>query len=46
MWQPGVTKVSNGDKVTYNGQCFITKNSPGVWESPTQSNWFWDKVSC
>ncbi|EGQ7943928.1 chitinase [Vibrio cholerae] len=46
VWQPGVTKVSNGDKVTYNGQCFIAKNSPGVWESPTQSNWFWDKVSC
>ncbi|ELF6482531.1 chitinase [Vibrio fluvialis] len=45
-WQPGVSQVANGDKVTYNGRCFIAKNGPGVWETPVQSNWFWDEISC
>ncbi|MGD8119814.1 chitinase [Vibrio sp. TRT 2004] len=45
-WEPGVTQVANGDKVTYNGKCFIAKNGPGVWETPVQSNWFWDEISC
>ncbi|MGF1781742.1 glycoside hydrolase family 19 protein [Vibrio fluvialis] len=45
-WQPGVSQVANGDKVTYNGHCFIAKNGPGVWETPVQSNWFWDEISC
>ncbi|MEZ8826169.1 chitinase [Vibrio amylolyticus] len=45
-WQPGVSQVGEGDKVSYLGKCFIAKNAPGVWESPTQSNWFWDEVSC
>ncbi|NVJ55921.1 MAG: carbohydrate-binding protein [Vibrionaceae bacterium] len=46
QWQPGETQVADGDKVTYNGKCFVAKNGPGVWESPTQSNWFWDEISC
>ncbi|MCU8333405.1 chitinase [Vibrio vulnificus] len=46
QWEPGVTQVANGEKVTYNGKCFIAKNGPGVWETPTQSNWFWDEISC
>ena len=45
-WQAGVSQVSNGDKVTHNGKCFVAKNGPGVWESPVQSNWFWDEISC
>ncbi|EOG9059525.1 chitinase [Vibrio fluvialis] len=45
-WQPGVSQVANGDKVTYNGRCFIAKNGPGVWETPVQSNWFWDEIFC
>ncbi|WP_394127057.1 glycoside hydrolase family 19 protein [Vibrio hepatarius] len=46
QWEPGVTQAADGDKVTYNGKCFIAKNGPGVWESPVQSNWFWDEISC
>ncbi|NAW57286.1 MULTISPECIES: chitinase [unclassified Vibrio] len=46
QWQPGVTQVADGDKVTYNGKCFIAKNGPGVWETPLQSNWFWDEIAC
>ncbi|EPF2957621.1 chitinase [Vibrio alginolyticus] len=46
QWEPGVTQVANGDKVTYQNKCFVAKNGPGVWESPTQSNWFWDEISC
>ncbi|WP_428772253.1 chitinase [Vibrio sp.] len=45
-WQPGISQVANGDKVTYNGKCFIAQNSPGVWETPLQSNWFWDEIAC
>ncbi|MDN3683738.1 carbohydrate-binding protein [Vibrio sinaloensis] len=25
QWQPGVTQVANGDKVTYLGKCFVAK---------------------
>lgn len=46
QWEPGASQVANGDKVTYNGKCFVAKNGPGVWETPTQSNWFWDEISC
>ncbi len=28
---PGETKVQNGDTVAFNGECFIAKNTPGVW---------------
>ncbi|NVD07871.1 chitinase [Vibrio sp. JPW-9-11-11] len=45
-WQPGTTQAVNGDIYSYNDKCFIAKNSPGVWESPTQSNWFWEEVTC
>ncbi|GAL04080.1 chitinase [Photobacterium aphoticum] len=45
-WVAGQTKVSNGDMVTNGGKCFVAKNNPGVWESPTASNWFWDEVPC
>ncbi len=45
-WEPGVTQVANGDKVTYEGKCFVAKNGPGTWETPRQSNWFWDEISC
>ncbi|WP_019615546.1 glycoside hydrolase family 19 protein [Psychromonas ossibalaenae] len=46
QWQAGETIAADGDKVTHNGKCFIAKNSPGIWESPTTSNWFWDEISC
>ncbi|OXX50130.1 carbohydrate-binding protein, partial [Vibrio sp. V17_P4S1T151] len=45
-WVAGVTVAKNGDKITHNGKCFMAKNNPGVWESPTQSNWFWDEINC
>ncbi|MEH0758943.1 chitinase C-terminal domain-containing protein [Vibrio sp. 16] len=45
-WEPGTTKAVNGETYSYNGKCFVAKNSPGSWESPTQSNWFWDEVPC
>ncbi|MDE1229955.1 chitinase C-terminal domain-containing protein [Vibrio aestuarianus] len=45
-WIPGSTQVKSGDVVIYDGKCFIAKNNPGVWESPTQSNWFWDETTC
>ncbi|CAH8224484.1 hypothetical protein VAE122_2980426 [Vibrio aestuarianus] len=32
--------------VSYNGECFIAKNSPGTWETPSASSWFWDLVDC
>ncbi|CAH8185549.1 exported hypothetical protein [Vibrio aestuarianus] len=46
VWQAGVTQAKTGDKVTHNGKYFVAKNNPGVWETPTQSNWFWDEVNC
>jgi chitodextrinase len=45
-WEAGVTQVGVGDKVTYLGKCFTAQNVPGVWESPEQSNWFWNEISC
>lgn len=45
-WEPGVTQVANGDIVTHQGKCFVAKNGPGAWETPIQSNWFWDEISC
>ncbi|KIE21410.1 chitinase [Vibrio sinaloensis] len=46
VWEPGTTKAVNGETYSYNDKCFVAKNSPGSWESPTQSNWFWDEVPC
>ncbi|MCE7577720.1 Ig-like domain-containing protein [Aliivibrio fischeri] len=43
---PGETKVQNGDMVSFNGDCFVAKNNPGVWESPTADSWFWDVAEC
>ncbi len=45
-WQAGVSQVADGDKVTNTGKCFMAKNGPGVWDTPTGSNWFWDEISC
>ena len=45
-WEPGVTQAQNGSTYSYGDKCFVAKNSPGTWESPTQSNWFWDEVTC
>lgn len=46
VWEPGTTKAVNGETYSHNGKCFTAKNNPGSWETPTQSNWFWDEVSC
>ncbi|CAG20578.1 chitinase [Photobacterium profundum] len=46
QWIAGQRNVNNGDKVTNIGKCFIAKNNPGVWDTPTSTNWFWDEVSC
>ncbi len=43
---PGETKVQNGEMVSYNGECFVAKNNPGVWETPDASSWFWDAAEC
>ncbi|RJG42577.1 hypothetical protein D1Z90_12600 [Motilimonas pumila] len=32
--------------MTHLGKCFVAKNNPGVWESPTATNWFWEEISC
>jgi len=45
-WEPGVTQAVNGETYSYDSKCFVAKNNPGTWETPTQSNWFWDEVSC
>lgn len=45
-WVVGQTQAGVGDKVTYNGKCFMAKNAPGIWETPVESNWFWDEISC
>lgn len=46
-WIPGQTQVNNGDTVIYGGECFVAKNNPGVWETPsTSATWFWDQVPC
>lgn len=44
-WEPGVTQVSNGDKVIYGGACYMAKNNPGIWETPPH-DWFWDVIPC
>ncbi|BCL69225.1 carbohydrate-binding protein [Vibrio nigripulchritudo] len=46
VWEAGKTDVGAGAKVTHNGKCFVAKNDPGVWETPTQTNWFWEEVAC
>ncbi|MGD8110307.1 chitinase C-terminal domain-containing protein [Vibrio sp. TRT 17S01] len=46
QWEAGVTQVSNGDTVMNDGKCFVAKNNPGTWDTPTTSNWFWDEVTC
>lgn len=43
---PGQTKVSNGDLYSYNNLCYQAKNSPGSWEIPSSSSWFWNVVTC
>ena len=43
---PGETIVQNGDVVSYNGACFIAKNNPGIWESPSADSWFWESAEC
>ncbi|PKG39316.1 chitinase [Psychromonas sp. Urea-02u-13] len=43
---PGKTKVSNGDVVSYKGECFSAKHNPGTWETPSAASWFWDVSSC
>ncbi|MGR5486020.1 Ig-like domain-containing protein [Vibrio alfacsensis] len=43
---PGQTQVNNGDMVIYDGECFVAKNNPGVWEAPSAESWFWDTVEC
>ncbi|WP_413111521.1 chitinase [Thaumasiovibrio sp. DFM-14] len=46
IWVAGQTTVNNGDIVIHNNTCFTAKNSPGIWETPTQSNWFWTETTC
>lgn len=46
IWVAGKTKVKNGDLVEFNGQCFIAKNNPGSWESPSVNSWFWSLANC
>ncbi|MCK6263617.1 chitinase C-terminal domain-containing protein [Vibrio sp. ZSDE26] len=45
-WEAGVTRATNGETYSHEGKCFTAKNNPGSWETPTQSNWFWDEVAC
>ncbi|MGY3571440.1 chitinase C-terminal domain-containing protein [Vibrio paucivorans] len=45
-FEPGATQPKNGETYSYNDKCFTAKNNPGSWETPTQSNWFWDEVTC
>jgi len=42
----GKTKAKNGDIVSYKGECFVAKNNPGTWETPSSASWFWDEASC
>lgn len=46
VWEAGKTDVGVGAKVTHSGKCFVAKNDPGFWETPTQNNWFWEEVTC
>ncbi|KJY74798.1 chitinase [Vibrio nigripulchritudo] len=45
-WEPGKTVVNNGDVVLFNGLCYEAQNSPGAWDSPGTSTWFWAEVPC
>lgn len=45
-WEPGKTTVTNGDVVIHNNICYEAKNSPGAWDSPGTSAWFWTEVPC
>ncbi|RJG49897.1 right-handed parallel beta-helix repeat-containing protein [Motilimonas pumila] len=46
-WVAGQTRVSNGEQVIYQGQCYRAQNNPGTWETPTSSAaWFWTPVEC
>ncbi|WP_295890997.1 glycosyl hydrolase family 18 protein [uncultured Vibrio sp.] len=45
-WVAGSTQAVNGNAYSNAGKCFTAKNSPGSWETPTASNWFWDEVTC
>ncbi|SGZ01457.1 glycosyl hydrolase family 18 protein [Moritella viscosa] len=42
----GSTKASNGKVYSYQGLCYQAKNSPGAWEVPTATSWFWTPVTC
>lgn len=46
VWEAGVTQAKVGDTVIHQGKCFTAKNKPGIWETPTQTNWFWQQVNC
>ncbi|WP_208854205.1 hypothetical protein, partial [Aeromonas fluvialis] len=43
---PGQTLVKNGDIVSYKDECFIAKNNPGKWETPSANSWFWSLTKC
>lgn len=45
-WVAGETKAANGDVVAHNGSCFEAQNSPGAWEEPKATSWFWTEVDC
>ncbi len=46
VWISGETKVKNGDKVVHKGNCYVAKNTPGSWDTPNRSGWFWNEVTC
>ncbi len=43
---PGKLEANNGDVVSYDGQCFIAQNNPGIWETPSADSWFWSLTEC
>ncbi len=45
-WVPGQTEVVAGQMVSYEGKCYVAKQTPGVWETPTGESWFWSLASC
>ncbi|MGF1749965.1 hypothetical protein [Vibrio cionasavignyae] len=45
-WIEGKTPVVDGDIVLYLDSCYEAKNSPGIWETPSNSSWFWQTVEC
>ncbi|RJG40038.1 chitin-binding protein [Motilimonas pumila] len=46
VWVAGSSRVSNGDRVIYQGECFEARNNPGIWEAPKAGSWFWTPVTC